>query len=49
MAFFPAKLKSWPEVLTEKGWHMGITGKGWGPGVANDANGKPRQITGKHV
>ena len=27
MAFFPAKLKSWPEVLTEKGWHMGITGK----------------------
>ncbi|MCW0221011.1 MAG: sulfatase, partial [Prosthecobacter sp.] len=47
MAFFPAKLKSWPEVLTEKGWHMGITGKGWGPGVANDANGKPRLITGK--
>ena len=47
MAFFPAKLKSWPEVLTEKGWHMGITGKGWGPGFANDANGKPRQITGK--
>jgi hypothetical protein len=26
---------------------MGITGKGWGPGVANDAGGKPRQITGK--
>lgn len=47
MAFFPAKLKSWPEVLTEKGWHMGITGKGWGPGIANDAAGKPRQITGK--
>ena len=47
MAHFPAKLKSWPEVLMEKGWHMGITGKGWGPGIANDANGKPRQITGK--
>jgi arylsulfatase A-like enzyme len=47
MSFFPAKLKSWPEVLTEKGWHMGITGKGWGPGVANNAEGKPRQITGK--
>lgn len=47
MAHFPAKLKSWPEVLTEKGWHMGITGKGWGPGIANDAGGKPRQITGK--
>jgi N-sulfoglucosamine sulfohydrolase len=47
MAYFPAKLKSWPEVLTEKGWHMGITGKGWGPGIANDAEGKPRKITGK--
>lgn len=47
MCYFPAKLKSWPEVLTDRGWHMGITGKGWGPGVANDANGKPRQITGK--
>ena len=47
MAFFPAKLKSWPEVLTEEGWHMGITGKGWGPGIANDADGKARQITGK--
>jgi N-sulfoglucosamine sulfohydrolase len=47
MSYFPARLKSWPEVLTEKGWHMGITGKGWGPGIANDADGKPRQITGK--
>lgn len=47
MAFFPAKLKSWPEVLREQGWHMGITGKGWGPGIANDAQGKARQITGK--
>lgn len=47
MAVFPPKLKSWPEVLMEKGWHMGITGKGWGPGIANDANGKPRLITGK--
>lgn len=47
MAMFPPKLKSWPEVLLEKGWHMGITGKGWGPGIANDASGKPRLITGK--
>lgn len=46
MAVFPHKFKSWPEVLMEKGWHMGITGKGWGPGIANDAGGKPRQITG---
>jgi N-sulfoglucosamine sulfohydrolase len=47
MAYFPAKLKSWPEVLRQNGWHMGITGKGWGPGIANDASGKPRQITGQ--
>lgn len=47
MAVFPPKLKSWPEVLTEKGWHMGITGKGWGPGIANDASGRPRAITGQ--
>jgi N-sulfoglucosamine sulfohydrolase len=47
MAVFPHKFKSWPEALSEQGWHMGITGKGWGPGIANDADGKPRQITGK--
>ena len=47
MPFFPAKFKSWPEVLMEKGWFVGITGKGWGPGIANDAHGKPRQIAGK--
>lgn len=47
IAFFPAKFKSWPEVLMERGWFVGVTGKGWGPGVANDAQGKPRLITGK--
>jgi N-sulfoglucosamine sulfohydrolase len=47
LAVFPAKLKSWPEVLMEKGWQMGITGKGWGPGIAKDAEGRQRQITGK--
>jgi arylsulfatase A-like enzyme len=47
MSYFPAKFKSWPEALMEKGWTVGITGKGWGPGVANDANGKPRQIAGR--
>lgn len=46
MAIFPPKFKSWPEVLLENGWHMGITGKGWGPGIANDADGRPRRITG---
>ncbi len=44
--YFPAKFKSWPEVLMEQGWFVGITGKGWGPGEANDASGKPRQIAG---
>ncbi len=47
MSYFPAKLKSWPEVLTERGWQMGVTGKGWGPGIAKDADGKQRLITGK--
>lgn len=47
LAFFPTKLKTWPEVLTEQGWLMGYTGKGWGPGIAKDENGKPRSLTGK--
>jgi arylsulfatase A-like enzyme len=47
MPYFPAKFKSWPETLMDKGWTVGITGKGWGPGVANDTHGKPRQITGQ--
>lgn len=47
LAFFPAHLKTWPEVLMERGWHMGMTGKGWGPGVALDAQGKPRRLTGQ--
>ncbi len=47
LSLFPPKLKSWPEVLMQKGWHMGMTGKGWGPGIAKDAEGNLRQITGK--
>ena len=46
LAYFPADLKSWPEVLMDKGWHVGVTGKGWGPGVAEDKNNKPRSLTG---
>jgi len=45
--YFPAKFKTWPEVLAERGWHTGVTGKGWAPGIANDAAGKPRPMTGK--
>lgn len=47
LAVFPPKLKSWPEVLVDQGWYVGITGKGWGPGIANDVQGRARQITGK--
>jgi N-sulfoglucosamine sulfohydrolase len=47
MAYFPAKFESWPEALQDKGWFVGITGKGWAPGIANDVNGKRRDITGK--
>ena len=47
LAYFPAKLKTWPEALMEHGWHVGLTGKGWGPGIANDAAGKPRRMTGR--
>ncbi len=49
MAFFPAKLKTWPETLSERGWFTGITGKGWGPGIAKDAEGKLRNMAGKNV
>ena len=30
MAYFPAKFKSFPEVLSENGYQVGYTGKGWG-------------------
>ena len=45
--FFPAKFKTWTEALGEHGYVTGMTGKGWGPGVANDAQGRPRQMTGR--
>ena len=44
---FPVEFKSYPEALAENGYYVGCTGKGWGPGVANDAEGKKRDITGK--
>jgi arylsulfatase A-like enzyme len=45
--FFPAKFKTWAEALGEHGYFTGLTAKGWGPGVANDAQGKPRQMAGR--
>tara|TARA_R110002072_G_scaffold302999_3_gene491117 strand:- start:51205 stop:52794 length:1590 start_codon:yes stop_codon:yes gene_type:complete len=47
MAFFPSKFGSFMERLEADGYSTGFTGKGWGPGFADDANGKPRRITGK--
>ena len=39
--FFPAKFRTYAEVLAENGYYTGYTGKGWGPGFANDAAGNP--------
>ena len=47
ICYFPAEFKGWGEALAEKGWNVGHTTKGWGPGVALDAQGKPREMTGK--
>lgn len=46
--FFPSKFRTWPEALVQNGYHVGMTGKGWAPGIANDADGKKRQMTGKN-
>jgi len=45
--FFPAKFKSFIEVLGENGYITGYTAKGWAPGVAIDSSGKKRELTGK--
>jgi N-sulfoglucosamine sulfohydrolase len=44
--FFPVKFKTYAESLVENGYHVGYTAKGWAPGIANDKDGKPRQLTG---
>lgn len=44
---FPAKFKSYPEVLAENGYKVGATGKGWAPGFANDSLGNARNMVGK--
>jgi arylsulfatase A-like enzyme len=44
--YFPAEFKTYCEVLAEQGYLVGKTAKGWAPGIANDAAGKPRQMTG---
>lgn len=44
--FFPAKFKTYVEVLGENGYFTGYTGKGWGPGVAKTTDGEPRDLAG---
>ena len=44
--FFPLEFKTFVEALGEQGYFVGMTGKGWAPGVANDAQGKPREMAG---
>ena len=43
---FPAKFKTYAEVLGENGYHVGFTGKGWAPGHPGKVNGKNRQLCG---
>ena len=33
---FPAKYRTFPEILSKNGYHVGYTGKGWGPGNFRD-------------
>ncbi|MDX1285177.1 MAG: sulfatase [Draconibacterium sp.] len=44
---FPAKFKTFPEVLRENGYITAKTGKGWGPGDPGEIDGKKRLLIGK--
>ena len=44
--YFPAKFKSYAEVLTENGYHVGYTAKGWAPGNPGTIDGKERELVG---
>ncbi|WP_168433596.1 sulfatase-like hydrolase/transferase, partial [Pontiella sulfatireligans] len=43
---FPAKFKTFPEILRENGYLTAKTGKGWGPGDPGMMDGCPRQMIG---
>ncbi len=45
--FFPAKFKTFPEVLRENGYITALTGKGWGPGDPGLTDGKERLLIGE--
>jgi N-sulfoglucosamine sulfohydrolase len=44
---FPAKFKTFPEVLRENGYATAFTGKGWGPGDPGMIDGKKRLLIGE--
>ena len=44
---FPAKFKTFPEVLRENGYVTAKTGKGWGPGDPGMIDGKQRLLIGE--
>lgn len=44
---FPAKFKSFIEVLNEEGYFAGYTTKGWAPGNPGNTGGKVRELTGR--
>jgi arylsulfatase A-like enzyme len=44
--YFPAKFKTFPEVLRENGYVTALSGKGWGPGNPGMKNGKERLLIG---
>jgi N-sulfoglucosamine sulfohydrolase len=46
VAYFPAKFRTFPEILKENGYFTGYTGKGWSPGDPGMVNGKPREVVG---
>ena len=43
---FPAKFKTFPEVLRENGYATAFTGKGWGPGDPGMIDGQKRLLIG---
>lgn len=47
--FFPAKFKTFPEVLRENGYITAKTGKGWGPGNPGEVDGQPRLLIGESI
>ena len=44
---FPAKFKTFPEVLRENGYVTAKTGKGWGPGNPGSIDGQVRLLIGE--